>query len=283
MKKIIYGSLFLTLIGIVGCKKDQIMQNNLTQSKDSTSMITQITDNYISAQSEIPAEKISPFWRRVIGADLTGAGAGVIAGGVAGAVTGGIGSVPGAIIGGILGVAGASFTAAGQENIANPGGNTGEPNPNNPYDFIGDIHYDIVDEMVNNYDLYMVNGELNYSKYEKLVFDHLKLKYENCDDKKHCFQCNFFASEIQFHANRDGNIVSYFVESNPRLNGMSSVVRNIIKEYSQAIQSTNKKGDFTEYSIACEDIIVNSQLNEQEKLQVLSYMATARYGINYYN
>ncbi len=284
MKKVMFSGLVIALVGVgfYSCKKDSKL-TEVTEINNSK-LISQTSSSYELEQSKISAPKISPFWRRVIGADLTGAGAGVIAGGVAGAVVGGIGSVPGAIIGGILGGAGASFTLAGAEGIAaNPGGNTGGSNPNNPYDFMGAVHYDIVNTMLNDKEEYFPNNQLDYAKYEQLVFAQLKVKYQDCDDKKAIFPCAFYSSEILFHANRTGNIVSYFTSNNSRISAMSSNVRLIIKDYSQAIQATNNKSDFTQYSLACENIIVGSSLNDLDKMQILSYMATARYGIAYYN
>ena len=283
MKKIIFNSLIIALLGVAfnSCNKD----SKLTEVAkfNNSNLITQTTSNYINEQSKFPSTKISPFWCRVIGADCTGAGAGVIAGGTAGSLIGGIGAVPGAIIGGILGGAGASFTTAGREGItAKPGGNSGSSNSNNPYDFMGALHYDIVNIMLNNKNEYFPNNNLNYAKYEELVFAQLKVKYQDCDDKKASFPADFYSSEILFHANRTEDIVSYFSIDNPRISGMSNNVRLIIQDFSRAIQETTNKSDFIKYSISCENIIVNSCLNNYDKMQILSYMATARYGISYY-
>lgn len=285
MKKLFYGGLLLALVGIafMACTKEESLSEN-TSSTESELLIGTLTQGYINEQSKLPAEKVSPFWRRVIGADLTGAAAGVIAGGAGGAIAGGIGAVPGAIIGGVLVGAGASFTLAGQEPVAaNLGGTPQTTNHQNPYDCVGLSHYNAMYEMEMNKLTYMPKGVLNMKAYKDLVFKHIKLTYGDHDQYKAYVNDDFIAKEITFHANRVGDLASYFVSENNRINKMSVNALNILRDYSKALESTINTDDFVTYSIKSENIVVNSKLLSIEKVYILSYMSTARIGVGYYN
>jgi len=287
MKKLIYGSLFFAIvgIGIVGCKKEDIQSSPSQLSAqiidDNADLLSDISYSYVQTQQLLTTEKLSPRWNRIIGADLTGALGGAIAGGAAGSLIGGVGAGPGALIGGLLGGAGASFTEAG--GIVAPGNQGGTPiieNINNPYDFVGILHYEIMGEMTSNHETYWVNNELNYSLYKEMVFS--KLKSYSIDNFNN-FNDDFWIKEIKFHAAWQEEYIEYFSSSNSRLSTLSNTCLSIAEDYYSALTLTNNTDDFVQYSINAENLVVNSNLIDIEKKYLLIFMSTARIGVGYYN
>lgn len=285
MKKIVLSGLMFAVIlsSTYSCQKEVDLNANKTTIQENTkNSISDITADYILGQSKLPESKINPFWRRVIGADLTAAGVGALAGMGVGAAAAGVGAIPGAIVGGLFAGAGASFTAAGISAPENTGGVGTTYNSNNPYDFAGTMHYQIMRDCQANPDTYTLNGEINMSTYKTEVFNIASGKYTTINSYKELFVDKDYKTMI-YDAQNVSDISDFFVTTNSKLTGLSSRAISTLNSYSDALDLTNNPSDFITYSISAESsVLSDTNLNDKEKAIILSYMSTARIALGYY-
>jgi hypothetical protein len=143
-------------------------------------------------------------------------------------------------------------------------------NPNNPYDYIGAVHYQLINYGFEN-DLFVIyDDELDREVCYETIINQLPIFLEN----------NFFPTSdceqyYDFEAIETtlSNIDSFdqYI-TNPNL-------LSILTEYDDYMESSANFFNFHQYSIQKEnEIIENPNFLEIEKQIVLSYMATARYG-----
>ncbi len=285
MKKIVLSGLMFAMIlsSTYSCQKEVDLNANKTTIQENTkNSISDITADYILGQSKLPESKINPFWRRVIGADLTAAGVGALAGMGVGAAAAGVGAIPGAIVGGLFAGAGASFTAAGISAPENTGGVGTTYNSNNPYDFAGTMHYQIMRDCQANPDTYTLNDEINMSTYKTEVFNIASGKYTTINSYKELFVDKDYKTMI-YDAQNVSDISDFFVTTNSKLSGLSSRAISTLNSYSDALDLTNNPSDFITYSISAESsVLSDTNLNDKEKAIILSYMSTARIALGYY-
>lgn len=293
MKNIKFIAIFAMLIGIattavfVGCKKEE---NKVVENKK------------IIAKEKIQKGKLTKDERGAIaGADLKGAIDGAATGATIGKTLGNTGAVVGASIGAVVGGAAASLREwreikkahkqTHNEEIKFKGGDVVSTilqeaeNGENPYDYIGRIHYQML------YDIEMGNlfvgseGDLDISEYYTAMEHGFLSSYEYVYDLSmlydyypHQFYEIFpFLQFQEVLQNSVGGIVS-------PVSSLSSELNNIILEYDIVRQSSTMFQDFYIYSVNIErDILMSGDFFAIEKQILLSYMATARYGFYFWN
>lgn len=287
MKKIVLsGLVFAMLLGpIYSCQKEVKLKSETSVSQlNSNKSLSDLTDDFIMQQRKLQNTKVSPFWRRVIGADLTGAGVGALAGMGVGAAAAGIGAVAGGIVGGLFGGAGASFTeAGGLVAPENTGGIDIVNNANNPYDFVGVMHYDIMRTCQADTAYYLLqNGTINMSTYKTTVFGIAAAEYKDIEDYMENFSNDEFKGII-YDLPTITDISDFFVSTNSSVSAFSSRALSILNTYSDALDETTSPDEFIAYSIQAEAIVLaDTVLNDKEKAFILGYMSTARIALGYY-
>lgn len=239
--------------------------------------------------SVIKAEK-SPGGKSVIAADAKGAIDGAAKGSSIGnAIGGSTGAGWGALIGGIIGGTAASVDQYRENHPVTPPAmdtNTNLQqtscyfpdsikNSSNPYDYVGQIHYDIVAHFLANAALCQTNdGELNLSEYYTTVFNMLINNYPSLYITSNMQNYFGYADLVSVMNDLDEDfsiIASNSIQDNN--------LRQVITSYQQFFDNTSNAASFCPYSITVENqILSNSSYSDIEKQIALSYMATARYG-----
>lgn len=282
MKKVILAAFAAGLIA--SCSKQNPAPTGSIPSNESSGTLSQIkaiTTNYVSNQplQNTNASAKALKWLKVLGADLTGCLAGGVAGAAIGTAVPGIGNTVGALVGMVVGGAGASCTAAGSGYPTNPnGGVQTTANRANGFDAIGLLHYTVVDAAFRNQSTIFPNGEdIDYNAYYNLSFQVLQNNNVNVQQWVRTFAP--LNSEPTF--NFDKSLVAQLNDLDESI--VDATERDILKEYFKALENTNKSEDFPAYSVQVENTIAGSNLNAVSKQKLLGVMATARYGVAYYN
>jgi hypothetical protein len=273
--------LFIGLMGfgLAGCEKEQL--ENSPEIQDGNvlllSQISEMTQGYL-VKSEMSSSRIGP-WGRILGADLKGALRGFLDGYEIPIGTGPwhitVNGVGGAILGGVA----ASQEAAGLA----PGSSGGSavPHPGNEFDYVGALHYSILDEIYAAPNLYFEpNGHVNYPAYYDLAFGRL------------------VAATILVEADRVHFPIAALEARHPGYLGNETVLafsnglnhgqylpneRAILGQYFGALVSSHNVNDFAFYSIGVENAVSASTIGPKSKALLLIVMATARHGAAYWN
>jgi hypothetical protein len=282
MKKVILAAFIAGLISSCIKQNPAPSQSNPSHENSSTlSQISSVTTNYVIGQSsQNPNTSAKALkWLKVLGADLTGALTGGATGFGIGSVAPGVGSGVGMLIGAVVGGAGASCTAAGSGYPTHPNdGVQTTANRANNFDAVGFLHYAVVDAAFRNQTTIFPNGvNIDYNAYYNLSFQVLQSNNVNAQQWIRTFAP--LNSEPTF--NFEKSLIA-------QLNDLDETVvdeteKDILKEYFKALENTNKSEDFPLYSVQVENTITNSNLNGVSKQKLLGVMATARYGVAYYN
>jgi hypothetical protein len=238
---------------------------------------------------------------KVVGKDITGAVAGALAGSNIGKnidpSNSNDGAKKGAIAGGVAGGAGASATEAGgiiynpnNPNVGNPIANDIVPNTlmanlNNAYNNIGLTHYTIMNDFIKSID----NGQ-NLNLFYGFAMS-IVIPAFNYDVTDTVFFPKSAYDNVLTSLPNEGNLVAD-LNNLYSANLISQEVFDILNPYFQTFDDLEdiEEEDFDDfigfvnYSITQENNIVNNQqLSEEDKRIVLLVMATARYGIQYWN
>jgi len=288
MKKI-SNTMFLIIsiaMMFLACNKTSITNNDTLEKFYDLSNVY-IDNNMHLFSSGEPSDRTRK-WRtflKVAGEDLKGASSGVAAGGAVGAAVGGPGgALIGAGIGGTITGAGASMAAyADIKNKEEKQSFDFSPiiNLNNPFDDIGEIHYLIVNELIDN-DL---GDSFEGFDNEQYYFQTISLLANNefwTLEELNVFEYNIYSSNFSFVKSsfQNNELASDYVK---KLKYLTQEVQNVLYVYIKAFEASTSTSDFINYSINVEDLILNStQLSSFEKMQVLSVMSTARIGIQYW-
>lgn len=262
-------------------------------NKDSLEKFYDYSNEYMSNNKQLFSDDgESPGrvrkWRtflKVAGEDLKGAASGAAAGGaVGGAVGGPGGALVGAGIGGAITGAGASMAAYADIKDKNEKQSSDfSPiiNLNNPYDNIGEVHYIIVNELIEN-DLgnsfENFDNQQYYFQTINLLANNEFWTLEELDVYEYNIYFSTFSSIKSSYQNNE--MASDYIKN---LDHLTQKVRDVLYVYIKAFESSTSTSSFINYSINVEDLILNStELDSLDKMQVLSVMSTARLGIQYW-
>ncbi|AXT53196.1 hypothetical protein D1818_21060 [Aquimarina sp. BL5] len=171
-------------------------------------------------------------------------------------------------------------------NIDPNGSTTGQidPNQTNPYDSYGYWHYSSIDNVLVNPERYLngedFDNEQFYEATKEFLSDNNVGDYSDYE--------NFSLDE----ANEKLMFSSDLLETYGLLGGLeykfekgfiTELVYEILKPYYKILENSNNIQEFVDYSLQAEELIVNSILERKDKQIVLSTMATARYGMQYWS
>ena len=173
--------------------------------------------------------------------------------------------------------AGSSLAASNGTNGGSNG--TGVGNPNNPYEGTGVAHYDVVTDGLNGSNYFNGTEITDYQAYYTKVFSVLKIKYQDCDNGISCFNVVDVQNVIEEVSSDNKNLVA----SLNNVNGISQNVKTVLHSYFNGIMNSNNSTPFINYSIDAENVILNSSMNNLDKIIILSTMSNARIGVQFWN
>lgn len=276
MKKLMYFSLLFLLIGFISCQKEETPRNKETTELEK---LRKLTSNYIDetlAVGHLTQEEVimraPPKWLRVVMADLKGIGTGLSFGRTLGLLFPNPYSSWITLGTGIIFGAGESTAASMKGGV--PKSSTYNPNGNfnNPYDFMGLHHYKIIDtfESINSATL---------DDFYDIARDYLLASDLDIDPTAIISNAQLSTLSTEHEPYKSQNI-SFLLDNYST--GLSTESIQVIKLYSEALENSNNLEDFITYSLSAEDIIITSKIDGFDKLFILSYMSTARYGAEYW-
>jgi len=273
----------VSILGMVACNE----RVELTNKIDYTSI----------SKPKITIKKIL----RIVGKDITGTLTGALTGSRIGELldpnNNNDGKKKGAIAGGIAGGAGASAEEAGgviynpsNPSFGNPIANDIDPttlvaNLNNAYNNGGLTHYTIMNDFIMSID----NGQ-NLDLFYAFAMNILIPAFNYTVSDSIYFPKSAYDSVLTSLPN-GGNLVAD-LNNLYSANLISQEVFDILNPYFQDFDDLEDMEEedfddfigFVNYSITQENNVVNNQqLSEEDKRVVLLVMATARYGIQYWN
>jgi len=302
MKKLIFSVLALSII-VFSCQKENIepkitpdnskvvnVETNEIQPSETivdNSTVKEMLLNEINFQTQdylkensidINQEAKVPKWLKVLGADLKGALAGA-ATGLGIAVGTGIDPGAGATGGAFVGGASASIDAEASVIIDNNGLSGVIYNQNNAFEAVGKSHYLLLDEAINGSPNWYSNSVIDYNLFIDRAYEMLKIKNLNCDVSKNCISPSEYKNIVQSVLNDNSNIKNYANNLN-----FSNVVKIILHDYFQVMLWMKNYNSyyFANYSILVEDLISQSNLQNNDKIVLLIEMSTARVGFQYW-
>ena len=265
------------ILSVVSCAKDDEVQVENLQKFSIVNQINKLSESYIQNPGRADTD-----WGQVARADVA---AGLIESG----------DPSSTMISVTLVAATASVkeynsqqtqTVSSISNGGQNGSNTGqtEANETNPYDSYGYWHYASIDNVLVDPKLYLngedFDNELFYeatikflskndvgsdSDYENLTLDLVNEKLA-------------FSTEVFDHYGLSGGL-TYLLE----IGNIQESVYEVMLPYYSVLENVNSSEEFVDYSLQVEELVLDSELEEKEKEIVLSTMATARYGIQYWS
>jgi hypothetical protein len=250
-----------------GCKKEN------TATQDETS---------------VKQQKLSQKWKNILAADAGGAGIGAILGSSGGP----IGTVGGAIISGV----GASILQARiEKNKEKEAGTVEEEevslpsidessagNNNNPYDYIGKVHYQLMNDFLVNLQFYCTDdGEFSLYIYYQNVADMLPNYVEELSEE---VITNFSIENLSQCIEMSSNEIETIFSAMEMEMNINSQLRTILVSYENYSKTCPNFEDFYDYSVLKEqEVLDNTIFTDLEKQIALSYMATFRWGYWYWD
>ena len=197
----------------------------------------------------------------------------------------------GAVVGAVLGGAGASLEASGSTTYNPPGGNgngtshtidfsTFIVNAGNTHDNVGSQHY----ESINSY-LQTADQNSSVDDFYTHCASSMSQTYGSTNVDIYTLQS--YQDDITFTQLLDPNApLSVAVEDLHSLGEISTTVRDILVPYFDSFDAVpaNDVIGFVNYSISAEDLVSNDpSIVDLDKQFILGTMATARYGIQYWD
>ncbi len=276
----------IVVLAFASCKKEETVAdfNTSDYSKKTINDFSIFTKKFIVEQSKSNQFKAAePWWKlalRVAGKDITGALAGAAVGATVGTAVPGVGTVTGAGVGAIAGGVGSSLVEAGTTPKQAKGDNV--INPNNEFDFIGNIHVVMLANVLSQYDEFFIENKLNTEKFYNYAINELcKLNIINIDAARAYTLTNLNSTLLYIDNNYNDDLTltinKMYVDKM-----ISTTVKEILVSYFTAMYNSNNFQEFVGYSFEAEDMIINSSLDETSKVVILATMSTTRHDLNYW-
>lgn len=277
---------FILFMGIVStaCNKKETITNAPANDKLNTislNYLNSLSSRNSQAQPMIFGIHISKKALRIIGADLGGALTGAAAGAGAGAAIAGVGAGAGAIAGGLIGGAAGSLKEAGKEDKkAAKVAYTPSTNSDNPYDNIGYEHYYAINEALSADSNYLTAGVYDNSLFYSFSTNLYVANDVISDESLSAFPLSSSDNVLTQLNNYHDSLVVYM----NGIAGLDSVVKSCLTPYFNCFEASEdaKIVDFVAYSIQMENAVLNMAIADLDKQIILSVMATARYGSQYW-
>ena len=277
--KFFLASLLGAVLLITSCSKDQESTNvtdNKLSHKQLQMEVDDLTASFIEDAKENELVLRAKPWQKVLGADLKGFLLGAGKGAGIGAAISGVGAGPGALAGGLIEGVASSLVAGDKEGQS--GSTTYNPmgNANNVYDWAGKTHYQAMGRVHANRNLIYGYGGIDYRKYMTLMTQELRA------NGVPCATCIFEAHDVY----RAVNNIDFDIDLKTFTNSLTSLGRyekDLLISYFSALEASTSNRSFANYSILIESRVSRSRYDEATKATLLGVMATARYGVEYWN
>jgi hypothetical protein len=271
MKKLVFGLSMLALIGtsvFVSCNKsDKKAPESSTVVKTDALKQIQIISQKYSKPSNSLAKKVEPNGGRVVAADAVGAAAGAF------------GSILGSIVCGTLNSIYDLYQqgALGGSKSKSIGVNGGSSNSNNPYDYLGTFHNTTIMGYMNQ------NGQNpittgNATNVNSFVVNAYTSLYTASTSNIN-FANNFdfiqtYTNLVVAPYNSDG--MDGIINSYQNAGYLDASEVPILSDYLYTLMNCSTLADGQNYSIACENAIVNSTLPQASIQKLLICMSIGR-------
>jgi len=168
--------------------------------------------------------------------------------------------------------------------LPNSGGNV--DNKDNPLDFAGKYHVEILREgLTTSKELVYKNGVFNYDNMTKVVEAYFR-------KNGRVFPMDRTVSEQEFNQfyqarstklNQANDKLSGVIENMKLAGKISQVEHRILFNYFSAYESSTSLDSFIQYTFQIEDLVINSSYQKQVKNLLLFTMATTRHDVNFWN
>jgi len=270
-------------IFVSGCKKEYYTES--PAKNDATILLLKSYTDSVKKVYKTDVQLKKHRWLRILGKDLLGALSGAYTGSQIGSSVPGLGTGVGAAIGAVVGGAGASLVEAGKEDkpaAGNQGGAIVVHNAQNPYEYVANLHYEIIKDIAEDSLIVYKNGKFIFNSYYNYVISKMRNIFDN-DNLKY-FREDIFKNVSNFVDNYNHDLL-FFVNDNetPYYNKITPEERIILNLYYELFEIAPNYETFAMISIGFENIINNSiYLDEKTKAVLLTNMATARVGIAYW-
>lgn len=265
--------LLCTVLSVVSCTKDDDVNIESPQKLSIADQINNLSENYNTNHGKADTD-----WKKVAIADVA-AGLGEAAD-------------PSSTVLSVTLVAAAASVKEynnqqGSVSSNTSGGSTSgqiDINETNPYDSYGYWHYASIDNVLVDPERYLDGEDFDNTRFYETTKEFLSdhgvgnhADYESITldlaNEKLAFNSELFNR----YALSGG--LSYLLENGK----IQESVYQVMKPYYNVLENVTSSQEFVDYSLQAEELVVNSELKRKEKEIVLSTMATARYGIQYWS
>jgi hypothetical protein len=285
MKNLLYGTLFLALVGIifVGCEKNETKTDSVYD--DFVVKSDEFIQGFEYDNSSDGAKELKWYdWVAIAAADgMSGLGGAKLAA----TIFPPYGSIAGAILGGGVGSYTMWLEITGNSAPPPPtgGNNIVLENPNNHYEIIGQKHNQLMDELILN-NLSSKTAEIYDFVLFKSGVDIFQQKKVDTRVFERVYSKSILENQMQQGSIidlRNGQSIENFIELNLSLKRINRTQKLILAYYLKVVLRTKDLKMISKYSIFAENIILRSSiLSDEEKKEILVFFTTFRYSINYW-
>lgn len=264
--------LLCIILSIISCTRDEEVQVESVQKLSVANQISKLSENY----NVNPGKAADVNWLKVAAAD---------AGAALTEASGDDATIASITMAG----ASASTKNYNDQNSSNSsssnnsgGSNTIDPNETNPYDYVGYWHYASIDNVLVDPKRYLNGKDYDNERFYKATVEFLLKNDVASDSDYESFILELaneklaFNSEVFDKYGLSGGL-TYLLEKGI----VQESVYEVMMPYYNVFESVNSSKEFVEYSLQVEELVVKSKLEEKEI--ILSTMATARYGAQYWS
>jgi hypothetical protein len=148
-------------------------------------------------------------------------------------------------------------------------------NSHNPYEYVGEQHYDIMAQVVGDPSIALVNGEVSIWQMREFTLTQLEDQYPDIWSYQGCTVSSLQATL---------NVVQQVTNETQFINALpySSTEKQIMVSYMNAYENITSGAQFAAYSISVESSILSGNLPTVSKARLLSLMAVGRHGAAFY-
>lgn len=279
MKKI--SIVVLVCMFSFSCETDK----TTTSQGDSRQQLKNLSAAYLKEHAdEALSSKWPPNWWKVLCSDVVGA----LAGGAIGSGAGPAGAAVGALVGGAVA---STATAAGLGNPGpippdpyTPGTTIGIASVDNDFDYLGHWHYYTLNKSMLDPTTYEDSkGDFDkglFVEYAKSVLiDNQVFKSDEIDGYDTNITDYVLTLVADVHTKEAGELITLLYDDGK----ISLDVKTTIEDYFDCMEASADLLDFADYSKTAEEIVEASNFSASDKQIILSTMATARYGAEYWS
>jgi hypothetical protein len=207
------------------------------------------------------------------------------AGAVAGSIWGPWGSAIGAVVCGAAESLKEAYKSTNGISIPPLPVNQEWTNNNNPYDYMGQRHYLLMNEAFDNQAILIDPATLSLQAENYYAFATnftVQSGWATAAEVNQSLPWGTFNAVMEDFNTHPNESFSDYLKRLFEQGTISYAVYNVLAPYVQTLESTTDMRLFQEYSRVQENMVLESDMSSQDKLNILGTMSTARIGIGYY-